>query len=189
MAKFSGRLRRYSRRIHRDLSFFFTGVIVVYAVSGIAMNHKSTFNSEYSVRRHSVQVSNVPAQEQIDPEWVKEHLLRPWGEEKGYTKHYFPRPGVLKVFIKGGSSIVLNIQTGKGEYEALKRRPLLSSVNKLHYNPGKWWTTFSDVFAVSLILIALTGCLMLKGKYGIWGWGGIELLAGLLFPLAFLFFF
>lgn len=48
---------------------------------------------------------------------------------------------------------------------------------------------FSDIFGIALILITVTGFTMMKGRKGFLGWGGIEMLAGLLFPLAFLFFF
>ena len=48
-----GRLRRWSRGLHRHLSFFFSGAVVVYAVSGIAMNHKDTFNPNYEVTRQT----------------------------------------------------------------------------------------------------------------------------------------
>ena len=30
--------RKWSRIIHRDLSFFFAGMILIYAISGIVMN-------------------------------------------------------------------------------------------------------------------------------------------------------
>ena len=113
-------------------------------------------------------------------------LLEPWGETENYTKHYFPKEGQMKVFLKGGSSLVVNTRTGDAVYESLKRRPLLSDMVKLHYNPGRWWTTFSDTFAVCLILIALTGLVMVKGPKGFWGRGGILFIIGLLVPVLFL---
>jgi hypothetical protein len=64
---------------------------------------------------------------------------------------------------------------------------LISALTKLHYNPGRWWTHFADVFAVGLIIITVTGMVMLKGPKGLWGRGGIELAAGILIPLLFLF--
>ena len=92
----------------------------------------------------------------------------------------------MKVFLKGGSSLVVDTQTGAAVYEKLERRFLLSDMVKLHYNPGKWWTTFSDVFAVSLILITLTGLVMVKGPKGFWGRGGILFLVGIIVPILFL---
>ena len=57
---------------------------------------------------------------------------------------------------------------------------------RLHYNPGRWWTTFSDVFAVCLILITLTGLVMVKGKKGLIGRGGILFIIGIVIPVLFL---
>ncbi|NLZ94386.1 MAG: peptidase, partial [Bacteroidales bacterium] len=37
---FKRQLRKWSRIIHRDLSFFFSGVIIIYAISGFVLNHK-----------------------------------------------------------------------------------------------------------------------------------------------------
>lgn len=92
----------------------------------------------------------------------------------------------MKVFIKGGSSLTVNTETGEAYYESVKKRPILSSLNRLHYNPNRNWTIFSDIFAVSLIVITLTGLVMLKGRKGFWGRGGIEFAAGILIPLAFI---
>ena len=92
----------------------------------------------------------------------------------------------MKVFLKGGSSLMVNTRTGDAVYESLKRRPLLSDMVKLHYNPGRWWTTFSDAFAVCLILITLTGMVMVKGPKGFWGRGGILFIIGIVIPVLFL---
>ena len=47
--KFSSNdLRRWCRLLHRDLSYFFAGMVLIYALSGIAMNHRDTFNPDYS---------------------------------------------------------------------------------------------------------------------------------------------
>ena len=92
----------------------------------------------------------------------------------------------MKVFLKGGSSLLVNTQTGEAVYEKLERRFILSDMVKLHYNPGKWWTTFSDAFAVCLILITLTGLVMVKGSKGFWGRGGILFIIGIIVPVLFL---
>lgn len=41
--------RRYCRTVHFHLSFFFMGVILIYAVSGITMNHLKDFNPKYYI--------------------------------------------------------------------------------------------------------------------------------------------
>ena len=92
----------------------------------------------------------------------------------------------MKVFLKGGSNVFVNTQNGEAVYEKLERRFLLSDMVRLHYNPGRWWTTFSDVFAVCLILITLTGLVMVKGKKGFIGRGGILFIIGIVIPVLFL---
>ena len=178
--------RKWSRILHRDVSYLFAGMILIYALSGILMNHRSDLNPHYTVSCHEYKVTaDLSDKEKVDKALVLT-LLEPWNEADNYTKHYFPTEGQMKVFLKGGSSLVVDTKSGEAVYESLKRRPLLSDMVKLHYNPGRWWTTFSDVFAVCLILITLTGLVMVKGKKGFLGRGGILFIIGIIVPILFL---
>ena len=183
-------IRKWGRIIHRDLSFFFAGLVVVYATSGIMLNHKDDFNSDYSVSLHRMTVpGDYPkTQEEFTKEYVL-GLLEPIGEQANFTKHYFPEPGVMKVFLKGGSSLVVDTKTGNAVYEKFRKRHVISAFNRLHYNRSRGWTAFADVFAGALIVITLTGLVIVRGPKGLWGRGGLELLAGLLLPLIFIFWF
>jgi hypothetical protein len=178
--------RKWSRILHRDVSYLFAGMILIYALSGILMNHRNSLNPHYSVDVQEFKVSqDLTDKEKIDKALVLD-ILQPLDEEENYTKHYFQKDGRMKVFLKGGSSLVVDTQSGAAVYEKLERRFLLSDMVKLHYNPGKWWTTFSDIFAVSLVLITLTGMVMVKGPKGFWGRGGILFLLGVIVPILFL---
>ncbi len=181
------KIRKWSRTIHRDLSFFFSGMILIYAISGIVMNHRNTINPDYSieVKEFALQEA-LPVKSAIKKDDVL-RLLETLDEEKNYTKHYFPKENTMKVFLKSGSNLWVNLSTQQAVYEKLTRRPLISAMTKLHYNPGRWWTHFSDIFAVSLILITITGLIMNKGSKGLWGRGGIELILGIAVPLLFIF--
>ena len=182
-----GAFRKWSRILHRDVSYLFAGMILIYALSGILMNHRGDLNPHYSVSLQEYRVeTDLTDKTKVDKALVLT-LLEPLGEAGNYTKHYFPKEGQLKVFLKGGSSLVVNTQTGDAVYENLKRRPLLSDMVKLHYNPTKWWTIFSDAFAVCLILITLTGMVMIKGPKGFWGRGGILFIIGIVIPVLFLY--
>ena len=182
------KIRKWSRGIHRDLSFLFSGIILVYAISGFCLNHKGDFNSDYKVTNTDLQLKGAfPQQEKVDKAFVLQ-LLDQIGQENNYTKHYYPQPSLMKVFLKGGSSLMVDMQNGEAHFEHLQKRPLLSALNRLHYNPSKWWTWFSDIFAASLLIITLTGLIMVKGPKGLWGRGGIEFLIGIAIPLFFLFF-
>lgn len=176
----------WCRTVHRDLSYFFSGMILIYAISGFVMNHRDSINPHYSVTRTQYTINNLPRQAEFNKQVVID-LMEQIDVEENYTKHYFPEPNHLKVFLKGGSSLEAELATGKVYYESLKRKPIISTMTTLHYNPGKWWTWFADFFAISLIVITITGLVMMKGKNGIWGRGGIELLLGIAIPLILIF--
>ncbi|NLZ95143.1 MAG: peptidase [Bacteroidales bacterium] len=184
---FTRQLRKWSRIIHRDLSFFFSGVIIIYAISGFVLNHKKDFNSDYSINTYDFIVEgNYPLTQEILNKEKVITILEPYNEADNYTKHYFPDNKSMKVFLKGGSSLEVNLANGKSLYEQVRKRPIISQFNWLHYNPHKWWTIFSDIFAFSLIIITLTGLVMKRGKNGLWGRGGILLIIGIIVPLLFI---
>ena len=174
-------IRKWSRAVHRDLSFFFAGVIIIYAVSGICLNHKRDFNAAYSIERSEFTVKGdfPESGTSVDREFVT-GLIGQLSEKETYSRHAMAGENTLKVFFKGGSSLEVELDDGEAVYEKVRKRPVLYQFNRLHYNPSRWWTWFSDIFAVSLVLITVTGIIMLKGPKGLWGRGGIELIAGII---------
>ena len=186
---FKKQSRKWSRTIHRDLSFFFSGVIIIYAISGFVLNHKNKINPDYTIKTFDFNVAgNYPL---LKDDFTKDRvltILEPYNESGNYTKHYFPNDNSMKVFLKGGSSLAIDLTDGSGIYERVRRRPIISQMSRLHYNSYKWWIIFSDIFAFALIIITLTGLVMTRGKKGLLGRGGIELIIGILIPLGFIFF-
>lgn len=52
-------------------------------------------------------------------------LLEQVGEENAYMKHYYFGDQQMKVFLKGGSSLEVDMNTGKALYESVKKRPII----------------------------------------------------------------
>ncbi len=175
------RFRKYCRVVHRELSYVFAGMLLVYAVSGIALNHKDSFNSQYSITRTEYQL--VPTSREAVVQGVVDEWLTQCGVGGQEIQHYFPDNTTLKVFLKGNSSLVVDLSTGHGVLEQVRKRPLMGSLSKLHYNPGKVWTYFSDIFAGAMVVVVLSGLVMLKGRHGLFGIGGVEFLIGIIIPL------
>lgn len=178
-------LRKWSRILHRDIGYFFIGTSIIYGISGIALNHMSDWNPNYSVTLKSF-VTSLDLKKADDTKAKVLLLLDEIDDRDNYKKHYYKSSNQLKIFLKGGSSVFVDVNGKKGEVEYLKRRPIFYESNFLHYNPNRIWTWFSDAFAAALILFAVTSFFMVKGKKGMRGRGGIYTALGIIIPILFL---
>lgn len=168
---------------HRDLGYLFAGIITIYALSGIFMNHRDSLNPSFSVEVTERPLpSAFPADKAAVGRDDIDILLNQWDAADLYTKHY-PSRGDIRVLLKGGSSVTIDMDARTATYEKIQRRFIISDMVKLHYNPGRWWTWFSDIFAASLILITITGLIILKGKNGFWYRGAVLLVIGIIAPI------
>ncbi|MDO9275170.1 MAG: PepSY-associated TM helix domain-containing protein [Lutibacter sp.] len=182
------KLRKWSRILHRDIGFFFIGTTLIYAISGIALNHLGDWNPNYSI-----EIKNFTTEINLEnTDSVKNNILLLLDEvdhRENYKQHYYPHASNLKIFLKGGSSILVDVKSGNGRAEYLKKRPVFYEANYLHYNPNKIWMWFSDIFAAALILFSITSLFMIKGKKGVIGRGGIYLVLGIIIPILFLMYY
>lgn len=175
--------RKWNRAIHRDLGYFFFAMSVIYGISGIAINHIDDWNPNYDITRKSIELGHP-----VDPAIKKQEviaLLDKYDEADNYKKHFMANTETLKVFLDGGSALI-NVNTGYGQIEKISRRPILHAMNFLHYNPKKWWTLFADAYAIGLVILAVTGLFILRGKNGITRRGAWLTAAGIIIPIIFL---
>ena len=180
-------IRKWSRILHRDIGFFFIGASIIYGLSGIALNHLRDWNPNYIVKREYVE-TQLPLNKSSE---LKQNILiflDEINDRDNYKSHYFPEPGYIKIFLEGGSSIFMDINSGEGTAEYLVKRQVFYQSNYLHYNPNYWWMWFSDIFAGALILLAISSIFMVRGKKGAWGRGGIYIVLGIIIPVLFLIF-
>ena len=178
-------LYKLNRATHRDFGYFFATMTIIYALSGIALNHRKDWNPNYIIERTEHQVK-IPADIKTNEKNAVVEILKQIKQEKNYRKYYFPSSTELKVFMNGGGSVVVNLGSGNLLFENLKKRPIFYEVNYLHYNPGKLWMWYSDVFCVALMIMALSGLFILKGKNGITRRGAWLTTIGIIVPIVFL---
>lgn len=172
---------KLNRALHRDLGYFFIGMCLIYAISGIAINHRQDWNPNYDINKQSYHIEGNISREFITKEKVLE-ILNAVGEKSSYKSHYFLSQDRLRIFIEGGN-VTVDLTTGDCTLETLRRRPLFFEVNKLHYNPGVIWTWFSDAFCVALAFLAISGLFILKGKNGLKWRGTVLGLLGIIIPI------
>lgn len=179
------RLRKINNILHRDFGYFFAGTTVIYAISGLAVNHIDDWNPNFIIERHHVQVEPLQDKSAVTTDWVMT-VLEPIQEQDHYRSHDFPTDHKVKIYLDEGS-VFINLAKGKGEYETVRRRPIFYQLNSLHLAPKKFWLVFSDIFCLSLILISVTGLFVLRGRNGITGRGAILAGVGLVAPVFFFF--
>ncbi|GAB1371614.1 PepSY-associated TM helix domain-containing protein [Candidatus Kapaibacterium sp.] len=176
---------KLNKTLHRDLGYFFVGMILIYAISGIAINHKRDWNPNYIIKNADFGLDRKI--EKVDQNVIDEILVKA-GEVGQYKSHYFLNDSTCRIFVHGGN-ITLFMNRGDCNIETIRNRPLFKEVNFLHYNPGVLWTWFSDIFCVVLAFLAISGLFILKGRYGLVWRGAILSALGILVPLIFLLFY
>jgi len=179
------KLSKLNRVTHRDIGYLIAGLTIIYAISGIALNHKHDWNPNYIIDNRTFNTEINFTRETIDKEVVQNILKKVPGNHE-FKTYYFPSGNILTIFIEGGL-VRINTRTGDGVVERISRRPVFYQINFLHYNPGVWWKYFSDIFCVALILVTVTGLFIVKGRNGITRRGAILTITGILLPLLFLF--
>ncbi|MCK4747104.1 MAG: PepSY-associated TM helix domain-containing protein [Bacteroidales bacterium] len=179
--------RKWNRWLHREMGYLFFGMAIIYGLSGIALNHGVArhWNPGIVSRSESFIYPESLSKSSVDRDIV-EHLLEMTGQRSNYKQYYFPDDDHMMVYLKGGH-IYVTLATGEVTLTRIRTRAVFSEVNYLHYNkPKKLWTWFSDLFALGLILMAVSGLIMVKGKRGVTGRNGFLLAAGIIIPLVFL---
>jgi uncharacterized protein len=173
------RIRKWLRIIHRDLGFLMAGICLIYAVSGILLNHMNGKDPAFK---------NVYATVQFPKGLMNEELSMLWKEKENL-------PVLKKVFQYDDSHFKLMLDGGIGtydsnagvvSYEHHSKQELVYWINKLHYNKVNGWYIMGDIFAASLIFLAISGLFMVSRKYGLSGRGMIYLLVGIAIPILFI---
>lgn len=174
------KIRRLNIATHRDLGYFFSSLIIIYCISGLALNHVNDWNADFIIKKDTVTIARQYSKAEVTSTIVTD-IGKAIGEAK-YKVYDFPTDDQVKIYYDN-ASLHLNLTTKKGVYERVTRRPGIFQSNLLHRNSIKGWKYVADVFAVMLIVLSVTGLFVLKGKKGIGGRGKCWIAAGLLPPL------
>ena len=174
------KLRRLNVATHRDLGYFFSTLILVYCLSGLALNHVDEWNPDFVITKQTIKIDPALQSAAATTATIEE-LGKLVGETK-YKVYDRPTRDQIKIYYDN-ASLHLNFREHTGIYEKVARRPIFYHANLLHRNSVKGWKWMADIFAVLLIVLNVSGLFILKGKHGISGRGKWLIAAGLLPPL------
>lgn len=178
--------RKWNRLVHRDLGYIAFGLTVIYAVSGVAVNHIADWNPNFDIET----IDSVIPPAKLDPGATDSVLaaviLKETGETEPLMSTFRPSPDEFQVFVEG-NTLSVDLTTGETSQKKVKERWFLHAFNFLHLNHAKeMWTWVADIYAIALVLLAITGLFMIKGPKGILGRGLWLTGLGILVPLVFL---
>jgi hypothetical protein len=174
--------RRWSIVLHRDMGYLAVALTLAYGISGVAVNHRADWNPNYRIAKEFVTVAPITATEVPDMVAAARTQL---GLNTAPTNTFRPDPQTLQLFYRTKVYHV-DLPTGKVMIESNVPRRVLYEMNQLHLNgPKHAWTYIADLYAIALILLAVTGLFVLKGRLGITGRGGWLTAAGTLIPVGY----
>jgi len=178
--------RKWNNLLHRDIGYFFAGLTIIYAISGIAVNHISDWNPNYIIEREDIQLKNIKLNNGKITDAKISSILNRLSIKKRKYKKIYPKKDEVQLFFDN-KTVTINLTDKKVHYESIIKRTIFYSFNKLHLNHIKgFWTYFADLYALALIFLAISGMFVLKGKKGLKWRGTILGTLGLLFPIIFL---
>ncbi len=174
-----GRVRIWLRAIHRDVGYSAVGLTVVYAASGIAVNHVADWDANFT-RTTATYELGVPLPD--DDAAASKLIVQKLGIRETPKEVYREGDQIELLFEQRTLHAVS--ATGHIVDEAQKARTFFRVANWLHLNRGKKaWTYFADGYAVALLFLALSGMFMLPGRRGILGRGAVFVLIGAALPI------
>lgn len=178
-SKVKNKAIKWTRVIHRNLGYLMAGVCLVYAISGILLNHMNGKDPAFHTVEATVQLPVELSKEELQTNWNSRKELPEARKIMSVDDEH------LRLMLDGGIGVYSKTK-GTVDYEKYTKRHFVYWINKLHYNKIKGWSVMADVFAGSLIFFALSGLVMVRGKKGIAGRGKWYLIAGLLIPVIYI---
>jgi len=168
------------RSLHRDAGYLAVGMTLVYAVSGIAVNHIPAWDPSFASYRSTHQLTGaLPAETPA----AASAVLRELGIHEAPREVYRAAPDQLDILLKD-RTLHVNPSTGRVLDEGHQPRFFLRAANWLHLNRGKRaWTIAADVYAGGLLFLACSGLFMIPGRKGLIGRGGILAMIGAAVPM------
>jgi hypothetical protein len=176
------RWRAWLRALHRDIGYLAVGFTVIYALSGIAMNHIDDWDPNFHATEITRKITPVP-DDISDAE-----AARRVGEAAGLT-------GKIDDVYRAGDEVRLTYASGSkvtaiGDtvtIQARRDRFFFRVADWLHATRGKQaWKFIADAYAVLLLYLAVSGIFMIKGKLGLRWRGALLISAGLAGPLGYI---
>lgn len=172
-------LRPWLRAIHRDIGYLSVGFTLIYALSGLAVNHIADWDPNFTQIDRTHQLSAPPSG---DDRAIARQVLGELRIEEAPQDVYRASESRLDLVLDR-RTLHVDLKQGTVHEEGQTPRLFLRVANWLHLNRGKKaWSYVADTYAVFLLFLACSGLFMIPGKKGLRGRGTVLLLLGAAVP-------
>lgn len=175
------RWRAWLRAIHRDVGYLAIGFTIIYAVSGIAMNHIDDWDPSFDATERVVKIA--PVSDDLTDDAAVAVVTKAAGT------------GTPSEVLRAGDEVRLGYEDGTqvtaiGDTVTIQQRSdriFFRIAVWLHATRGKQaWKYISDVYALLLLYLAISGLFMIKGRLGLKWRGTILVAAGVAVPVLYI---
>ncbi len=174
--------RKVCRWLHRELGYLTVGLTLVYGISGLAVNHAHHWNANYA---QTSELSSIVPVGRGETDVITPLVLAQLELDEPIKNTWRANTRTLEVFLEG-AKISVDLENGQVRRDEFARRPWLYEMNFMHLNSGKGvWTGVADVYAGILIILALSGIFLTRGRKGLKGRGGVLMALGIILPLVY----
>ncbi|HUQ07151.1 MAG TPA: hypothetical protein VM261_31890 [Kofleriaceae bacterium] len=175
------RWRGWLRAIHRDAGYLAVGLTLIYAMSGLAINHIDDWDPNFVTYTRERAIAPIAAEVPDEAAIATARAALGVGVPRSTY-----RAGDEIHLEYDDKKLVVYGDSGKVIEQGRKSRFLLRIANWLHYNRGKKaWTYVADAYAVLLLYLAVSGIFMIKGKKGLKWRGTLLLVLGASIPIGY----
>ena len=112
--------RKWNIIVHRDLGYLCVGLTLVYAVSGVAVNHRADWNPSFIITQETTQLGTLNPNGPASPEFAAQ-VLAELGLEGPVRGTFRPDPESVQIFLQG-STVSVDLTNGEATYEQVKDR-------------------------------------------------------------------
>jgi uncharacterized protein len=182
------RWRAWLRALHRDIGYLAVGFTVIYALSGIAMNHIDDWDPNFHASETTLKIAPIP-DELSDADATKRIA-----DAAGLTG-LSGLTGKLDDVYRAGDEVRLTYASGSkvtaiGDtvtIQSRRDRLFFRIADWLHATRGKQaWKFIADAYAALLLYLAISGIFMIKGKLGLRWRGATLIVVGLAAPIGYI---
>jgi hypothetical protein len=176
------RWRAWLRAIHRDIGYLAVGFTVLYALSGIAMNHIDDWDPNFHATETTGKIAAIP--DELSDAEATARVAAATGVT-GKIDDVYRAGDELRLSYASGSKVTVIGETVT--IQTRRDRWFFRVADWLHATRGKQaWKYIADAYAVLLLYLAISGIFMIKGRLGL-RWRGATLIAlGLAVPLGYI---